>query len=163
MITYAEVKQSPSGWLDAAPDPQEDTMDDFETAVTALVEQYRNTINKQWASKVLTNAAEQVEKDEGWIYDETNAAPATPVLSSLTPNTAVLGSADITMSCIGTDFTDTTVINFAGNDEPTTFVSETEVTTGVKPSLGWGEVSVPVKVKNGAVESDPLDFTFTAA
>ena len=40
---------------------------------------------------------------------------------------------------------------------------DTEVTTIVKPSLGWGVVSVPVYVKTGEQQSDPLDFSFTAA
>jgi len=86
-----------------------------------------------------------------------------PTLTSLDPNTAELDSADITLRCIGTNFTDSSVIHFSDHDEPTTFVSDTEVTTGVKPSLGWGEVAVPVTIKQGSYETDPLDFTFTAA
>ena len=86
-----------------------------------------------------------------------------PTLASLTPDTAVLGDPDLTLHCIGTNFTETSVINFADHDEPTTFVSDTEVTTGVKPSLGWGAVSVPVTIKQGSFETAPLDFTFTEA
>jgi hypothetical protein len=84
-----------------------------------------------------------------------------PTLTSLDPDTAELGSADITLRVLGTNFTDSSVIHFSDNDEPTTFVSDTEVTTGVKPSLGWGAVSLPVTVKQGSYETDPLDFTFT--
>ncbi len=164
MITYAEVKQSPSGWLDATPDTMEDDiMEDFETALASLLDQYHNKVNKGRVSVVLAGSADIVERDETWVYDEVNLPPATPVLSSLSPATAVLDSEDITLSCIGSDFDEDAVINFAGYDEPTTFVSATEVTTIVKPSLGWGEVAVPVLVKNGAIASAPLDFTFTAA
>ena len=87
----------------------------------------------------------------------------TPVLDTLDPNTAELGSADVTMSARGSDFTTETRIIFAGNQENTVFVSDTEVTTIVKPSLGWGVVSVPVLVRTGDQLSETLDFSFTAA
>ena len=83
-------------------------------------------------------------------------------LTSLSPNTAVAGSAaDIVMSCIGSGFTKETVIKFGDYDEPTTFVSTTEVTTGVKPSLFINPDTVPVLVHTGEVSSDPLTFSFT--
>jgi len=82
-------------------------------------------------------------------------------LTSLSPNTAVSGSADVVMSCIGTGFTPNTVIKFGDYDEPTTFVSPTEVTTGVKPSL-FQPAAVPVSVREATVSSESLDFTFTA-
>lgn len=89
--------------------------------------------------------------------------PETPVtLTSLSPNTAVLGDPDFTLSCIGTGFSEATIINFANQDEPTTFVSDTEVTTGVKPSLGWGpNQPLPVFVYDNGNASQMLDFTFT--
>jgi hypothetical protein len=52
------------------------------------------------------------------------------------------------------------VIRFGSQDEPTTLVSETEVTTGVKPSL-FAPAVVPVMVHNGPIRTDPIDFTFT--
>jgi len=83
-------------------------------------------------------------------------------LTSLSPNTAVAGSAaDIVMSCIGTGFTKETVIKFGDYDEPTTLVSATEVTTVVKPSLFINPDTVPVLVHSGEVSSDPLTFSFT--
>jgi len=104
--------------------------------------------------------------DAGGFPPEPEPAPEPepgmePTLASLTPDTAVLGDPDLTLHCIGTNFTATSVIRFADHDEPTTFVSDTEVTTGVKPSLGWGAVAVPVTVRQGSYETAPLDFTFT--
>jgi len=84
-----------------------------------------------------------------------------PTLTSLSPNTAVLGDPDLTLVCLGSGFTSATVIHFSDQDEPTTLISDTEVSTGVKPSLGWGAVSVDVYVKNGDLQSDALPFTFT--
>jgi hypothetical protein len=153
VITYAEVKQSPSGW--------EDIKMSFESDLTALIDGYRNTINKHEVSRLLTGAADIVEKDEGWIYDEVNVQPATPVLTSISPNTAVLNDPDVTMTCTGEGFSESSVIVFAGQQEPITFVSETEISTVVKPSLPWGAVTVDVSVKNGTMESDTLEFTFT--
>jgi hypothetical protein len=155
MITYAEVKASPSGW------PEEDTRMSFESDLTELVSGVRNKMNKHEVSRILAGTAEIVEKDEGWIFDETNVQPATPVLSSINPDTAELDSADVTMTCIGEGFTPASVIVFAGQQEPIVFVSDTEISTVVKPSLGWGAVAVDVSVKNGTMESDTLEFTFT--
>jgi hypothetical protein len=95
---------------------------------------------------------------KGSSFELTMALP--PVLSVLVPDTAVSGDPDFTLSCTGTGFTKGTVIKFGSNDEPTTFVSDTEVTTGVKPSL-FAPAVVPVSVHTGTLTSDPLDFTFT--
>jgi hypothetical protein len=57
------------------------------------------------------------------------------------------------------------VIVFAGHDEPTTVVSDTEATTGVDMSVWVGpDPAVPVLVRgaDGAV-SNPLPFAFTMA
>lgn len=86
-----------------------------------------------------------------------------PTLDTLSPATAELGSADFTLHLLGADFTPSSVVMFAGQPEPIVFVSDEEITTVVKPSLGWGAVTVPVLVKNGVEESEPLDFTFTEA
>jgi hypothetical protein len=86
-----------------------------------------------------------------------------PTLTSISPDTAVAGTdPDFVLSCVGTDFTHASVIYFGQEDEPTTFVSDTEITTGVKPSLFVPD-TVPVKVRTGALDTDSVDFTFTAA
>ena len=94
----------------------------------------------------------------GSTYELTTALP--PTLTSLTPNTAVSGDPDFTLSCTGTDFNGKCVIIFGTEDEPTTLVSDTEVTTGVKPSL-FAPAVVPVKIKMGNFFTNSVDFTFT--
>ena len=85
-----------------------------------------------------------------------------PVAISLDPDTAVLGSEDITMHVLGSGFTEGSVIYFANEDEPAVFISETDISTGVKPSLGWGPVTVQVYVQNAdGQKSAELPFTFT--
>ena len=93
-----------------------------------------------------------------WVVDH----PA-PVLDAISPDTAVAGDpADIVLSCTGTGFNESTVITFGNFDEPTTFVSDTEVTTVVKPSIFVNPDTVPVKLHNSVAFSDPVDFIFTA-
>jgi hypothetical protein len=83
-----------------------------------------------------------------------------PTLTSLSPDTAVSGDPDFVLTCTGTNFVPGSVIHFGIEDEPTTLVSDTEVTTGVKPSL-FAPAVVPVTVRTGNLISDPVDFTFT--
>jgi hypothetical protein len=87
-----------------------------------------------------------------------------PVLSSLSPASAVAGdAADITMTVNGTGFTPGSVIVMNGYDEPTTVMSTTQVRTGVKPSLFVVPADVPVLVRNSDKTSNELTFTFTVA
>ncbi|WP_338695267.1 NAD(P)-binding domain-containing protein [Bradyrhizobium sp. 26S5] len=51
---------------------------------------------------------------------------APPVLTSLSPDTAVSGDPDFVLSCIGTGFDQSTTIIFGDYDEETTLVSDTE-------------------------------------
>lgn len=112
--------------------------------------------------------------EETWLYQDyidakywidlkegEDAAPA-PVLSSIDPATGVLNSADITMHCIGSGFTEDSVIYFADQPEPIVFISEGDITTIITMSLPWGAVTVPVYVQNAdGQRSETQDFTFT--
>jgi hypothetical protein len=86
-----------------------------------------------------------------------------PVLSALNPASVVLGSPDLTLSCVGTDFTPDAVIVFNGFDEPTTVVSPTEVTTGINMAVWAAPAVLPVKVRTGNGVSNELMFEFTDA
>jgi len=93
---------------------------------------------------------------------DTYVPPVIPTISVLTPNTAECGSADLEMKVTGTGFTPTSVIVFNGHDEPTDFISDTEVGTGVKPSLFAVPATCPIKVRDTAGVSNSLNFDFTA-
>jgi len=85
-----------------------------------------------------------------------------PTISSLTPNTAQLGTANFTLHVIGTGFKPGAVIVFNGIDEPTTLVSATEVTTGVNMAVWLAPAALPVKVRSLlGQESNVQTFTFT--
>lgn len=95
--------------------------------------------------------------------DPNQGPPIVPAIISLTPNTAPANDpTDIVMVVEGTNFTPNSVIVFNGYDEPTTFISDTQVSTGVKPSLFEVEAECPVEVRGGGGVSNSLPFTFTA-
>jgi hypothetical protein len=86
-----------------------------------------------------------------------------PVLLSLSPNTVASGDPDFVLHCRGANFGAASVIHFGSEDnqdEPTTLVSSTEVTTGVKPRL-FDPAVVPVTVRHGGQSSAAVNFTFT--
>jgi hypothetical protein len=84
-----------------------------------------------------------------------------PKLTSIDPTSAVVGGPDLTLTVHGTEFTSDCVIYFNGGAEPTEFVSETELTTTVKPSTASGPITVPVTVGRGGHQTPPVSFEFT--
>jgi len=102
------------------------------------------------------------KRDDDWVGPTPPVPAAPPVITSISPNTAEIGSADIEMIVTGTGFTSSSIITFIGLDEPTDFFSETSVGTGVKPSLFVSAQLCPVTVRNGDVHSNSVDFEFTA-
>lgn len=100
------------------------------------------------------------------IDGEPLAPPVAPdvaaTVTGLSPNTAVAGdAADITMSVMGDGFTSASVIVFNGLEEPTTFVSAAQLSTGVKPSLFVVPADCPVGVRTGSAMSNEIPFSFT--
>jgi hypothetical protein len=67
------------------------------------------------------------------------------------------------MTVTGTGFDAASVIVFDGLDEPTTLISPTQVSTGVKPSLFVVPADCLVGVRKAAGMSNELVFSFTAA
>jgi hypothetical protein len=86
-----------------------------------------------------------------------------PTITSLNPNTAVIGGADLVMTVTGTNFLPNSTIFFNNGAERTTYISPTQVSTGVKPSLAGVAGAYPVEVSNIIHKSNSLDFTFTAS
>jgi hypothetical protein len=85
-----------------------------------------------------------------------------PTVTSLVPSTVELGEPSFDIHVMGTNFTPLSVIMFNGVEEPTTFVSPTELTTGVNMPLWQAPAVVPIAVQNGlGIESNSIDFSFT--
>ena len=85
-------------------------------------------------------------------------------LTALEPDTAALGSPSFTIHVRGTGFDESSVILWNNAPEPTTVVSNTELTTGVNMDTAAYAVTLPVAVmaSDGTV-SNELPFTFTEA
>lgn len=94
-------------------------------------------------------------------YDTENAGTGGLNITALAPDTAEVGGADVMMYVNGAGFTDQTVINFNGGEEPTTLVNAESVSTLVKASIATTAGAFPVFVSDGGVQSNALDFTFT--
>lgn len=91
----------------------------------------------------------------------TGGIASIPTITSLTPSSVVLGSPSFDLHVIGTGFTSSSIIVFNGSEEPTTYASATELTTGVDMSTAVTPIVVPVAVLNDGVMSDSMDFAFT--
>jgi hypothetical protein len=85
-----------------------------------------------------------------------------PTITALMPAFCEIGDPDFTLFISGENFRDTSVIFFAGHDEPTTLNDDGTLSTGVKPSLWASPVVVQCRVHNGAQPSNSLDFEFRA-
>jgi hypothetical protein len=113
--------------------------------------------------QMVASDAEAIALGEGWSATPITPATDAPVVTALEPDTVAIGAPSFTLRVLGTGFTADSVIVFAGQDEPTTVVSDTEVTTGVNMAVWLGPDALPVLVRNGESASDALTFTFTEA
>jgi hypothetical protein len=87
-----------------------------------------------------------------------------PVVTALVPPSAVLGSANFTLHVQGTNFTPGARILWNGAPEPTTFVSPTELTTGVNMATAQVAMPIPVSVEiPDVLVTNALTFTLLAA
>lgn len=99
----------------------------------------------------------------GESFAEGAAPPGTqlPTLSGISPNTAVHGAANATITATGTLFTTLSKIVFAGADLATTFVSATSLTATAPIAARATSGVVKVLVRTGELQSGTQDFTFT--
>jgi len=88
-------------------------------------------------------------------------APAAPVITSLTPNTAEVGEPAFMVKVTGTGFTPFSVIEVGGtNYAPTTFISPTELRFPVDTENSVAG-TIDVKVLDHNIKSAASPFTFT--
>jgi len=85
-----------------------------------------------------------------------------PVLTSLSPSTAIAGSGGFTLTVNGSEFVPGAVVVWAGNNRSTMFVSGAQLTASITAADVATAGSVQVKVTNPAPKggtSNPLTFT----
>ena len=95
------------------------------------------------------------------IAGVTEAPPDPPTLTSLTPSTALAGTASVPVVVTGTGFAPDTVIVWDGADLPTTVESETSASATADLTAAGAGV-IPVAVRAGGVLSAPQSFTVTS-
>lgn len=92
----------------------------------------------------------------------TGGSVSIPVVSSLSPSSAMLGSPSFTLHVVGTGFGVESVIVWNGGTELTTFVSDTELTTEIDMSTAQVAIDLPVSVQTGlGVMSNVMTFSLT--
>lgn len=107
-----------------------------------------------------TTPQDWIEAQPPGTLPEVPPGATTPVVTGLEPAECRIGDESFTVAVIGTGFLPSSVMVFAGQDEPTTFVDPTRVTTGVNMDVWHGPDTVKVSVRNGDVMSNEVDFTF---
>jgi subtilase family serine protease len=80
----------------------------------------------------------------------TGGTASPPVLSTISPTSALVGSAAFTLSVSGSNFISGAVINFNGQPQPTTSVSSTSLTAAISASSIAAAGSFSVTVTNPA-------------
>lgn len=98
------------------------------------------------------------------LMEALEAGAGALTVTELVPATANIGDPSFTIRVLGTGFGPDSKIVFNGHEEPTTFVSPNEVTTGVNMDV-WTNPSnpLPVKVRTGyGDDSNEMMFQFNA-
>lgn len=87
----------------------------------------------------------------------------TPTITTISPNSAVAGSAPFTLTINGTNFVAASLVNFGGTAPTTTFVSATQLTAAIPAAAIASSGAVGVTVTNGGAQtSNALNFTVTS-
>jgi hypothetical protein len=85
-----------------------------------------------------------------------------PAVTTLSPATVTAGSAAFTLTINGSNFVAGSIVRFNGSDQPTTFVSNTQLTVNVPASFIAGAGTLPITVFNptpGGGASNAVNLT----
>ncbi len=93
----------------------------------------------------------------------TTPAVAAPVITSISPNTAVAGSTALTVTVTGQALLSTSMVQWNGIPLNTTFVSSTQLTAALPASALTTAGSASVTVVSGGTLSNAVNFTIQPA
>lgn len=141
----------------------------LESAAPTTVEPYA-PVNQAHKAEIMvppTSLAIDVTAPRGWIGpQDPYGPPPVPTVTSIDPTSHDVGPGDpFVLTVTGTNFLPGSVIVFGNNPlgERTTFVSATELKTIIQPDLFPNpDPAVQVLVRTAGVESNAVDFEFTA-
>lgn len=95
----------------------------------------------------------------------TNPPPLAPVLSSIVPSSVMAGASDITIQANGTNFSDSSIVQWNSSALQTTFVSGSQLTAVVPAAdltnVGTAQVRISSN-QSGTTDSAALTFTIAA-
>ena len=86
-----------------------------------------------------------------------------PLIIYLNPDHAQVGGPDLTVIVNGANFIPTSIVQWYGVDVPTTYISSTQLSFVVQPSLVGAETTAPVRVRNEGKFSNTVNFRFVQA
>jgi hypothetical protein len=87
-----------------------------------------------------------------------------PVLASIDPETAAITDPEFTLTAIGSDFEDVSIVALNGTDAATTFIDATTLTAQVDPALfAAGDVAVTVRTGPSVSAASTLTLTESEA
>ncbi len=96
----------------------------------------------------------------------TFVAPPVPVVSSLSPSSAIAGGGGLSITVLGSGFTSSSVVNWNGSPRPTTFLTSTQLRAAIADAdvaaLGTAQVSVTTPPPGGGT-SGALTFSMVPA
>jgi hypothetical protein len=148
-MPYVSAKYAPPGLL---PPPEGSPK-----AVTAIDDE-----GNAWALTEDSQVGDWLNYIEGGgtIDPADPVVPPSPWLQDLNRATAIVGSIDVPMTCIGSNFTDQSVIVFDGVEKNTTFLNDAAVTCVISPAQETAPRQVDVLVRDTTGDSNILVFTF---
>jgi hypothetical protein len=164
-LTAAVDPEDPLAWrfhlADAPADAELDYGDGASETIEAGRQDFEHAFERSDTFRVVAVSAGQTAE----TYVTTSEPPSLPLqLLSLSPPSAEVGGADASLNVFGQGFEPGCVVVFKGEDSETAYVSDTQVTTIVKPVLALEAGVVPVLVRNAdGGYSNELSFEFTQA
>jgi 6-phosphogluconolactonase (cycloisomerase 2 family) len=91
--------------------------------------------------------------------------PASPTITSISPNTSVAGGAAFTLTINGTNFVAASTVNFGGSAPATTFVNSTQLTAAIAAASIASTGTLAVTVTNpapGGGTSNAMNFIISS-
>lgn len=115
------------------------------------------------AALTVTNAAEDGWQSSPANFTITGSAPSPPVLSSISPNSAVAGSGAVSITATGANFSSNSVVQVNGSPRSTAFVSGAQMTATLTATDTALPASLSITVTTpGVGTSAPVTFTVTS-
>jgi hypothetical protein len=130
---------------------------------TTLVSSSRLTASVP-ANLIATVGTAQITAVSGGVTSNavTFTVVGAPVISTITPNTAIAGGPQFTLTVNGTGFSSSSVVNWNTTALSTKFISATQLTASVSAALIASAGTAQITVVSGSVASNAVRFIATS-